>query len=179
MSLNRCLGAGLGRLGGANHAILECFVGGINQQTYTFWRNQVVTGTLSTNIREKMGALWLLTERNNDKTDLIVMDSTYYQWFENSLDQQMRYASDDTDVGKAGFTSLRYKNAAVVHDVNCPANHAYFLNTNFLYLRPHKDRQFVPLRKRDSLNQDATVLPVVWAGNLTTSNRARQGVLIA
>lgn len=158
-------------------------VGGINQQTYPFWRNQVETGAVITpgleNIKQKLNALWLKVVRNNDKPDLIVMDANHYSAFENQLEAQMRYTSDDTDIGKAGFSALRYKNAAVVYDENAPANHSYMLNTDFLYLRPHKDKQFVPLRRRDSINQDAHVLPVVWMGAFTTSNRARQGVLTA
>jgi hypothetical protein len=55
----------------------------------------------------------------------------------------------------------------------------YFVNTDYVFLRPHRSRQFVPLDDRNSLNQDAMVIPVVWAGNMTCSNRSLQGVIIA
>ena len=53
----------------------------------------------------------------------------------------------------------------------------YFLNTDYIYLRPHSARNVVPLERKSSLNQDAMVVPVVWAGNLTCSNRDLQGVI--
>lgn len=65
----------------------------------------------------------------------------------------------------------------MVYDVNCPTGKAYFLNTKYLRLRPHKDRQYVPLDDRNSFNQDAKVMPIVWAGNMTCNNAALQGVL--
>jgi hypothetical protein len=36
------------------------------------------------------------------------------------------------------------------------ANRMYFLNTNYLFLRPHADRNFVPIGgERQAVNQDA------------------------
>jgi hypothetical protein len=65
----------------------------------------------------------------------------------------------------------------VIYDDQCPANHMYFLNTDYLFLRPAKGREFVPLGEKSSVNQDALVMPVVWAGNMTTSNRSLQAVI--
>ena len=60
---------------------------------------------------------------------------------------------------------------------NCPANTAFFLNTNYIHWRPHADRNMVPLspNKRYAVNQDAEVQILAWAGNLTTSGRKFQG----
>ena len=67
----------------------------------------------------------------------------------------------------------------VIYDDQCPANHMYFLNTDYLFLRPAKGREFVPLGEKSSVNQDALVMPVVWAGNMTMSNRGLQAVICA
>ena len=62
----------------------------------------------------------------------------------------------------------------------CPANHMYLLNTDYIYLRPHKDRQLTQLNpERFAVNQDAVVRILGWAGNLTISNCRHQGVIIA
>jgi hypothetical protein len=54
----------------------------------------------------------------------------------------------------------------------------YALNTNYLYLRPHPDRNFVPFGgDRVPVNQDATVRYLGFAGNMTVSNLALQGIL--
>ena len=44
------------------------------------------------------------------------------------------------------------------------------LNTKYLHWRPHADRNMVPLNPdRFSVNQDAMVKLIGWAGNLTLS----------
>lgn len=35
----------------------------------------------------------------------------------------------------------------------------------------------VPLENKTSINQDAMVVPLLWAGNMTLSNGALQGIL--
>jgi hypothetical protein len=50
-------------------------------------------------------------------------------------------------------------------------------NTDYLFWRPHRDRNMVPLERRGSLNQDATVQLIVFMGNMTASNRELQGVI--
>ena len=153
-------------------------IGGINQNTYTFWRNQTsgdATLTTYLEIKAEMNALWLSCIRGTDKPDCIVADANLYALYEGGLQDYQRFASADS--AGAGFENVRYKTADVFYDDQCPANHMYFLNTDYIYLRPHASRQFVPLDDRNSINQDATVMPVVWAGNMTVSNRSLQGVL--
>ena len=153
-------------------------VGGINQQTYTFWRNQfsASAATSSGNIKTRLNSLWLSCVRGTDKPDLLVADSTEYTFYLDSLQDQQRFS--DSDMAAAGFTSLKYQTADFVYDDQCTAKRVYMLNTDYIYLRPHSQRQFVPLDERNSINQDAKVIPVVWGGNMTCSNRSLQGVMI-
>jgi hypothetical protein len=58
------------------------------------------------------------------------------------------------------------------------ATYMYMLNTNYIFLRPHKERNFVPIGgERQSINQDAMIQIIGWAGNMTISNCSLQGVL--
>lgn len=163
-------------------------VGGINRATYSFWRNQAFQCTSdaaggsaasAANIQRYMNTLYMRTMRQSDKTDLVVADTNYYQFYWSSLQAIQRIAS--TDLGAAGFDSLKYMGADVVADGGigggCPANHMYFLNTDYIYWQPHRDRNMVPLGKRDSINQDATVQLIIFMGNMTASNCELQGVL--
>lgn len=159
-------------------------VGGIDANTYSFWQNQVYDFTTSsaggavasaTNIQSGMNSAWLLAIRGADKPDCIVADSTYFQFYWASLQTNQRFTSDDS--ASAGFMNLMFMNAPVYYDDQCPSAHMYMLNTDYLFLRPAKGREFTPLGEKASVNQDAMVLPVVWAGNMTCSNRARQVVL--
>jgi len=161
-------------------------VGGINQGTYTFWRNQTFQTTTeigsaasSTNIQRCMNTMYMRTMRQSDKVDLIMADTNYYQFYWQSLQAIQRITSKD--MADAGFTSLQYMGADVVADGGigggCPTNHMYFLNTDYIYWQPHRERNMVPLDKVQSINQDATVQLIIWMGNMTASNRELQGVI--
>jgi hypothetical protein len=159
-------------------------VGGISGSTYSWWRNYVydfstnsVTPS-STTIQHAMNQTWINTIRGADKPDVITADSVYYVYYWESLTPNQRF-TDDKGAG-AGFTNLVFQgNVPVIYDDQCPASHMYFLNTDYLFVRPAKGREFKPLGEKSSVNQDALVMPVVWAGNMTVSNRARQGVICA
>lgn len=58
-----------------------------------------------------------------------------------------------------------------------PADTMFFLNTDYLYFRPHTDRNIVPAdpENRYSINQDALVKLILFAGNMTVSNSQLQG----
>lgn len=154
-------------------------VGGINRATYTWARNQYSAASTvsSTNIIAKFNSFWLTMLRGTDKPDIILVDSNYYGWFEGALQQYQRFTT--TESGKAGFESYAYKSADVVYDDQCPSKRAYFLNTDYIYLRPDSQMNFAELGERKPVNQDALVIPVAWAGNMTCSNFSLQGVHIA
>ncbi len=159
-------------------------VGGINAATYTFWQNQKVsfsveglTSTNDANFKEAMNLLWIRTIRGKDTPDMFVADEVYFKAYLRSLQAIQRINSPTT--GEAGFMQLDFMGKPFFYDDQAPASHVYALNTDYLSLRYHPQRDFTPLDPRDSINQDATVRLVVWAGNLCVSNRARQGVLIA
>jgi hypothetical protein len=158
-------------------------VGGINASTYTFWRNQVYDFSAAsgsptasaTTIQTAMNTLWLDVIRGADKPDIIVAGSTYFQFYWASLQTNQRFTSDNS--AAAGFMNLMFMDAPVFYDDQCTATNMYMLNTDYLFLRPASGREFAALGEKASVNQDALVLPVVWAGNMTCSNRARQGII--
>lgn len=158
-------------------------VGGINSTTYDFWQNQVydfstesVTASATT-IQTAMNTLWLATIRGADRPDVIVGDTNYFGFYWSSLQANQRFSNDDS--ASAGFMNLMFMDAPVYYDDQCPANKMYMLNTDYLFLRYAEGREFVPLGEKASVNQDALVMPVAWAGNMTVSNRARQGIIQA
>lgn len=164
-------------------------VGGIDASTTigSFWRNVAYDGggtATSTNIQSYMNALALQLVRGTDRTDLIVADSDYYGKYLASLQNIQRITSEE--MAGAGFTSLKYfghgGSADVVLDGGvggaCPASTMYFLNTDYIYFRPHTDRNFTPIGDdRFATNQDAMVKLIGFAGNMTVSNRSLQGVM--
>lgn len=160
-------------------------VGGINRANHSFWRNQTydfssasVTASTTT-IQAGMRSLWLDCTRGNDKPDLITADKTYFSMYWGSLTTIQRITR--TDKGKSGFDELAFLTADVIYDGDSghPTTTMYFLNTEYIFWRPHRRRNMVPLENRMSVNQDAMVVPLVFAGNMTMSNGSLQGTLKA
>lgn len=178
-------------------------IGGIDRLTWPFWRNVAYSATTdggaaatSANIQRYMNAVALQLVRGPDATDLIVAGNGHYALYLESLQAIQRIT--DTGSSGAGFTSLKYFGSGRSIDVvldggfqgyssdtnpttgGAPASTMYFLNTKYLFFRPHRDRNMVPLDpERFSVNQDAMVRLIGWAGNMTTSNSRLQGVLFA
>ena len=161
-------------------------VGGINRATSgnEFWRNRStqMTEALSTdNIHAAMDKMYMSLCRGTDKPDLIICNNDIYGIYESTLLPQQRYS--DNKLADAGFTSIKFKGADLICDGgqngHCPNDKIYFLNTDYLYLRPHKDRDMKVIGgERMAVNQDALYKIIGWAGNMTMSNASLQGVLI-
>jgi hypothetical protein len=165
-------------------------VGGINRQNFAFWQNQTVTITSTdstTELQSDMRTLWTACSRGTDRPDLIVAGATLYNLFWASLSDIQRITN--ADEGVQGFKSLSFLDAPVVLDGGqatgsaldwgggLSATRMYMLNTDYLYWSVHSATNMVPMDEKMSLAQDATVVPLLWAGNLTMSNAGLQGVL--
>ncbi len=179
------------QIGGMQHLVSDAgtgTVGAINSSTWSFWQNYVFDFSSNSltpgaaTIQEAMNTSWLNLKRNRDKPDLIVADNTYFQYYWQSLQAIQRIGSPK--MAEAGYDSLKFMSADVVADGgqggDAPSAHMYFLNTSFLFFRPHAQRNFVPLSPdRYAVNQDALVKLMAWAGNMTVNNRSLQGVIVA
>jgi|SRR3990167_1764281 len=164
-------------------------VGGINRANYNFWRSQLYDFSVSaaasasaSNIQVGFNTLWARCTRGRDTPDLVVLDNTYWGFYLASLQTNQRFAGD-SDLANLGFTTIKYMNADVVLDGgiggDAPANHAYFINSKYLFFRPYRGRNFVALGdERMSTNQDAVVRLIGWAGNMTASGPQFSGVAI-
>lgn len=154
------------------------------------------------NILQYMDTLWVQLVRGRDYPDLIVADNNMYRFYLQALQaiQRITYDGSAPDLAESGFMSLKYLNSDVVMDGGyqgqsddplpfqtssdtstvggVATNTMYFLNTNYIHFRPHARRNMVPLDPdRFSVNQDAMVRILGWAGNMTLSNAFLQGLL--
>jgi len=178
--------------------------GGISRSSFSFWQSVAYSGVTNggaavsaSNIQQYMTSLGIQLCRGSDKPDLYVADNTYYGLYVNSLQAIQRVNSDGSGDAGAGFASLKFYGGGMASDVvlgggvngavntagtagGATSAHMWALNTDYIFFRPHRDRNFVPIGgERQSVNQDAIVKLMGWAGNLTTSNSSLQGVLIA
>lgn len=183
-------GNGGKEIGGLQHLVADLptsgTVGGINRATWSFWQNQYRDSSdnsvtmSSTTIQSEMNIMYTRLVRGTDRPDLIITDNNLWLFYLASLQTIQRITNEK--LGQAGFTNLKFMDADVVLDGgqggNCPANHMYFLNTDYIHYRPHSERNMVVLGgERMNTNQDAIVKLIGWAGNMTASNCALQGVL--
>ena len=158
--------------------------------------------TSPANIIAYMDSLWVQLVRGRDKPDLIVADNNMYRYYMQAMQAIQRIQTDGSapDLAEAGYSSLKYMDSDVVLDGGyqglstdplppelssstsavggVPTSFMYFLNTNYIHWRPHANRNMVPLDPdRFSVNQDAMVRLLGWAGNMTISNAFLQGLL--
>lgn len=155
--------------------------GGIDRATWTFWASKVnnTSGITAATIQGALNSLWAQLIRGSDRPDFLVSDNTVWALYMASLQAQQRFV--DVSTANLGFPSIKYMDADYILDGGiggfCPAGTLFMLNTKYIFWRPHKDRNMVPLspNKRYAVNQDAEVQILGWAGNLTTSGAQFQG----
>ena len=157
-------------------------VGNINRANNAFWRNQVYDFSTSaggnasaSNIQAGMNKLYLDCQvQENSVPDLIIADANYFGFFENSLQQIQRITN--TNEGVLGFQNLAYKSSSVVYDPNTPANHMYFINTDYVKFKHLNNPLFTQESTQRPLNQLTYVTPVYLYGNLTINSARVHGV---
>lgn len=161
--------------------------GGISRTTWSFWRSYSegsITLPTSTTVQGIFNRFWSKLVRASDRPDLVIVDNNYWSAYMASLQNIQRFTSPDS--AQLGFPSIKFMDADVVLDGgiggyaysnSTTGGTAYFLNTKYLKWRPHKDRNMVSLspNRRYSINQDAEVAILAWAGNLTCSGAQFQG----
>jgi hypothetical protein len=125
-----------------------------------------------------MNKAFLKVTRGTDKPKLIIADNNYFSLYWSSLQAIQRIQR--TDRGAIGFQELEFAGVPVIADGgyggnaptgNLSSSRMYFLNTDYMFLRPFAGRNMAPIGgDRESVNQDAIVKLTGWAGNMTMSN---------
>ena len=159
--------------------------GGISRVNFAFWRSQIETSVAldKDNIQGTMNAMWASLIRGKDHPDCIIMDNVAWELYVASLQAQQRFHQAET--GNLGFATLKFMGTDVYLDGgiggNATASTIYFLNSDYLFYRPHANRNMVPLspNRRYATNQDAEVQILAWAGNMTMSGGQFQGRIVS
>jgi hypothetical protein len=166
-------------------------VGGINRASNTFWQNKTGSVAFSTPINlvttnppdflRAINSLAIACTRGSDRPDLYIADAIGYTRYLEALQPIQRINSPE--MAGAGFTALKYYGVGsdadfVLDNGYGTTKTVYALNTSYIYLRPHPERNFVPFGgDRIPVNQDATVRFLGFTGNMCASNCALQGNL--
>ena len=158
--------------------------GGI-ANTNTWWQNQVIDiqtpsapateAALQAALIENMRTLYLNCSRGSDAPDLVLCDQATYELYEETLVSDKRFVN--TNAADAGFESLMYRATTILFDRDMPANTLVMLNSNYITLYVHSDVDMASTPFREAENQWARFSRILWKGELTCSNRARQGLM--
>lgn len=153
--------------------------GGISTgaSTNTWWQAKVATsaGSFATGGLDAMRTKYNDVTRGSDHCDLIITDQTTFERYEKVLQPQERF--EDTMMADGGFQNLKFKSAPVCFDVYAPSGSMFFLNSDYLNLQVHKDANFSTTDFVKPDNQDSKVAQILFMGELTVSNRSRQGLI--
>jgi hypothetical protein len=160
-------------------------VGGIDASTETWWNPTIIAGIQNATLSlANMTTTYNTASKGNDTPDLIVTTEPLFAKYESLLSNFVRY--QDVEKANAGFTNLMFKQTPVVFDFAVPGNQVsnasmYFLNTKYLKLTGMNGHWFntTDFQNGTVAGKDARYALVMAFGELTCSNRSRQGYLSA
>ncbi len=176
-------------------------VGGIDTSVETWWQNKVSdnagttwtwtthasTGVVATDPTgpNKMRRLYNnCSKRAGGPPDLILCSQKMWENYESHLGPFKRFHDDAA--AQAGFDNLKYRGATLYWDeqfvtatVTAGADTcgAIMLNSKFINMRHAPGKNFSRTPFVRPANQDARTALVLWYGNMTCSNRGKQGVM--
>lgn len=144
------------------------------------WRANVnsVTGALTVSSgANSMWAMYDLCTVGGEEPDLIVTTDALFMAYNSTLQTNQRFVSEK--MGALGFDSLKFRNAVVVADKNCPAGTMYFLNTDYIKIVSDpttfgKIGTRAPHMLQDYLGD---VVQAYWMGNLVCTQPRTCGKL--
>jgi len=152
----------------------QATVGGIDASVDSWWESYVDGGAASLSLAD-MRTAYNSVAVGNDQPNVILTEQTLFEAYEDLLQSQERFM--DASTADGGFQNLLFKGAPVVYDDYVNTGDMYFLNTKYIRLVGHGDNWFKPTPFVRPDNQDARYAQILCYGELTISNRARQGVL--
>ena len=161
--------------------------GGISRADNAIWRTAAydahsafsgITQVNSASIKTILDNIMIERSRGQKGPNMICMSQEHYIAY-TAATVAIQRIQDENELGKLGFTNLKYYGAGKSVDVvleggigsAMPANTTYFIDTSGLKFRYHPDRNFVKFGgKQTPVNQDAMVQHIGFYGNLVQSN---------
>jgi len=158
-------------------------VGQISRTNYAFWRSYYATTSTATAalLQAAMNTAYSSLTRGADAPDIEIAGAGMWGEYLASLQAIQRFT--DPNSAALGFASLKHMNADFYLGGGIGGvvgtDTILFLNTKYLRWRPHAQRNFVSLGKRESTNQDAAVTILAFMGNLTCRGSQFQGRFVS
>lgn len=163
-------------------------LGGINRATYTWWAVQqkgndttaIDLTTSTSTLTNSLINLYNNCSKGLATPDLIISPQEVFERYEKDNRQYLQVR--DTNLLDVGFMNLKFKRATWMWNENCrktsatAGQHLYMINTDYMGMTIHSQRNFKMSQFVSPYDQDARVAQILWAGNMTCSNSRFQGV---
>jgi hypothetical protein len=153
-------------------------LGTIAGATDTFWQaTSTTSGVFATQGLTDMDTLYYALSSSSmmDNPTHIITTRTVFTKFKQTRLPLERL--QDTQVGKAGFTSLTFNGVPIIWDQYVDSGVLYMCNTNYWNLVVDTETDMVTTPFITPFNQTVKVAFILWRGNQTTNNRRRFGKL--
>lgn len=172
-------------------------LGGIDSTTYTWWDSNIAvdinsnysTTNLSvaniTNpssdyfILNVMRDTWIKCIHNRKHPDMILVSDGLWNILDRVLQPYMtyNYSSGTKAAADAGFQVLEYRGVPIVYDEYCPGSHMFYINTDFISMKIHRDKRFVMSPWQRPINQEARIAQILAKMQFVTGNPRYHGMI--
>lgn len=154
-------------------------VGGIDPSATgnEWWQSQIdatdIDGTTDTFTATR--TMYLQCSEGNDFPTNIFTTEANYAGYDSLFESNQRFM--DPTMANQGFETIMFHGAPISFDRNVDAGYVYFLNLKYITLYKLGSTWFAMSDWIEPVNQDVRIKKVLLYGELTISNRKRQGVL--
>lgn len=171
-------------------------IGAIPQATKAWWRNQTKTSTtpgtttLSQLVREVRNLVNTCAyNAAGEGPDLGLVDQIVYEYIQEWVEKKGTHQFESKQIAELMKLEkvIKWKGMNILWDTGVPNmfgsgsySSFFMLNTDYLYFVAEESRNFdvsTPIDMMKSKHQDAIGFVVMTRGNLTCSNRNKQGLL--
>lgn len=156
--------------------------GGLSRTTFTWWRASVDTSTTTLSLTALQTQFGNQSIGGRHPTLIATTQANYNRYWALATAKQNFYVQPvavDEQLANAGFTNVLFNGVPFLVDSHAQANHIYLLNEDFINLCVSPRGDFYMEDFQTSLNQDAMVSKLFWAGNLYLTNCKTQGKFTA
>lgn len=163
--------------------------GGISRASNAIWRTTTydadthswataATQVTAATVKGMFNEIMIERSRGKKGPDLILASQEHYLAYQGATESIQRI-TDGGGVAKLGFPALKFYGAGKSVDIvleggigsSMPSNITYFIDSDSLRFRYHKDRNFSKFGgKQTPINQDAVVQHIGFMGELTMVN---------
>jgi hypothetical protein len=164
-------------------------VGGIDQNTQSWWRNQSKASTATTAtgfMGEILNMYNLCSKGPGGPPNLILCDQVTWELVHQAY--RLYFNNNVSSDGNFPFPNLKFFSSRIVWDEYVPdvatgtaatttKGSMYFLNTKFFKCVYESETNFVATDFQRPTNQDAKYKHILWMGSVVMSNRRKMGVI--